>query len=333
MKKRCMGALFACTLFTTAALMTGCTAKPAESSSADDGIVVIKMSDDAKKYEKEDLAASGEGEALKEGNIERIIQRLSERTEQVLPECELENQLALEMCEGSKVYTLTKDNYENIVLYIHGGAWIFEITKNHVYFCDELATRLNAKVYMPLYPLAPQANSEETYHMIETLYPEILKEGKKVYLMGDSAGGNLSLGLMYTIKQEGLTKPEKMVLLSPCTDVEFANPGIEEIEKTDPLLTSYGARMCTGLWAGEENLKNPKNSVLYADVTGYPDTLLIQGTNEITYPDNMIFYQQMKDAGVNITLVKGEGLFHVFPIYPIPECIQSLDLIEKFCIK
>ena len=59
--------------------------------------------------------------------------------------------------------------------------------------------------------------------------------------------------------------------------------------------------------------------------------MIIQGTNDILCPDNLILYQNMKDAGVDVTLVKGEGLWHVFAVYPIPEREEALDLIENFC--
>lgn len=306
--------------------LTGC-AKNSNSK-----IITITKSDKTKEFEEKYVIGNGDKESFSEGQIEKEIEKLSHRTEQILPECEVTNKLSLEEFQGSKVYTLTKEGYDCIILYIHGGAWIYEILGGHVKLCDELATGLNAKVYMPLYPLAPQAKCDETYNMIETLYKKILKEGKKIYVMGDSAGGNLSLSLMYQIKKEELTKPEKMVLFSPCTDLSFTNSDIKEIEKIDPTLASYGAQVCTKLWSGEENLKTPKASAVYADVKGYPPTMIVQGTDEITYPDNLILFEKMKKAGVEVTLVKGEGLWHVFPIYPIAEREEALKLIEEFCL-
>ena len=304
-----------------------------ENSSADDSLITLPKSDEAKKYEEEVLPGYDDKAYLSEDRYNQIVEGLSKRSEQVLPECDVKNSLACEEWEGSNVYTLTKDGYENVILYIHGGAWVFEINESHVTFCDDLADRLNAKVYMPLYPLAPEANGEETFSFIESLYKEILKgnENKKIYVMGDSAGGNISLGLMYTIKEENLKKPEKMVLMAPVSDLTFSNEELVSINETDPELDLYGLTRYAALWAGQENLKNPKYSPVYADVEGYPDTMFIQGTNDILCPDNLILYQNMKDAGVNAKFVKGEGLWHVFPVFPIPEREKVLDLIEEFC--
>lgn len=314
----------ACALL-IASLLTSCGAK-----SDKGGIITIAISDEANEYKTALIQSNGK-ELLEEEYFEQTMQSVAGRGEQILPEYEAKNALACEKFEGSNVYTLTNEDYENVILYIHGGAWVFEITTAHVKLCDNLATRLNAKVYMPLYPLAPEANGEETFAMIEGLYREILKEGKNVYLMGDSAGGEISLGLMHIIKEKGLTKPKKTVLLAPCSDMTFSNAEMATLDETDPVLASYGCRECARMWAGEENLKNPKYSALYADVSGYPDTMIVAGTCDILSPDNYLLYQKLKEAGVNATLVMGEGLWHVFAAYPIPERETVLNLIEDFC--
>jgi len=309
-------------------LLAGCATG---GSGSKDSIITLQMSEEAKQYEAETLSQDGVKTMLSEDYFDLVIQALTGREEQSFPACEVENTLEYTEFESSKVYSLAAKEYENLVLYIHGGAWAFEISEEHIQFCDKLATRLNAKVYMPLYPLAPEADSEETYAMIESLYKELAGQGKKVIIMGDSAGGNIALGLMYAIKEQNLPKPEKMILIAPCSDMTLSNDAIQELNQTDPELEQYGCSRCAVLWAGEENLKSPKYSALFADVTGYPDTLLFQGTNDILCPDNLILYQNLKNAGVTVTLVKGEGLWHVFPIYPIPERETALELIEQFC--
>jgi len=313
--------------------MAGCQkeVENEESNVVDNNIITISMSDEAKKYEEDVIRQDGVKTILNEENYLTVIIALLERDEQSFPKAPVTNTLEEMEYQGSKVYTLTRENYENIVLFTHGGGWIFGKSEEHVGFCDELCTRLNAKVYMPLYPLAPEADSDDTYSMIEGLYKEISKEGKKIYIMGDSAGGNITLGLMYTIKQQNLVKPEKMILIAPCTDMTFSNEEAIKINETDPELDIFGCSASAMIWAGEEYLTDPKNSALYADVSDYPDTMIFQGTNDILYPDNLLFYQHMKDAGVNVKLVIGEGFWHVFPIYPIPEMNTALELIEDFC--
>lgn len=308
--------------------LTGC-----QNKTNDDDIIVFNISLEAKQYLKDYVEVDGAKQILSEGNFEIMLDYLYNREDkQVLPAYDVENTVDSFICAGSNVYTLTHENYENIILYIHGGAWAFEISQEHIDICDKLATYLNAKVYMPLYPLTPKYNSDDTYQMIESLYKEILKSDKDIYLMGDSAGGNIALGLAYTIKEEKLAAPKKMILIAPCSDMSFTNEEMKEYEEIDPELSIYGASKLAKLWAGEGHLKDPKNSAVYADLSDYPDTLIFQGTNDILCPDNLLLYEHMKEDGVNVTLVKGEGLWHVFPIYPIPEQEKALDIIKDFCL-
>ena len=82
---------------------------------------------------------------------------------------------------------------ENLVLYLHGGAYVNEIEKLHISFCDKLAEKVNATVFAPIYPLAPNHTFEETYDIVENLYDLLLKFNKPISIMGDSAGGGLLL--------------------------------------------------------------------------------------------------------------------------------------------
>lgn len=295
-------------------------------------IIVISMSDEAKK-ELERMKAAGGNSIFLEENFEPVRQKLlaGDQTSE-FPEENLKCQLNKGQTDGFDVYSLTTgDDYERIVLYIHGGAWVLGIDPTHVTFCDSLAENLKAKVYMPLYPLGAKYSSDDTYKMIWDLYTELEKENKPIILMGDSAGGNVALGLMHLIKENNAKMPERLVLLHPCADATFSNPDMEPIEKNDACLAIYGCRECMKMWVKDKDPSDPLFSALNADVSGYPKTLMFVG-NDILYPDDMLFYDKMKQSGVDITVVNGEGLWHVFSISYIPERQQSLDLISGFVL-
>ena len=81
---------------------------------------------------------------------------------------------------------------ENLIIYLHGGAYVSEIENLHIIFCDKLAKKANATVFTPIYPLAPNHTFEETYEIVANLYEFLLKFEKPITIMGDSAGGGLS---------------------------------------------------------------------------------------------------------------------------------------------
>jgi len=334
MKKRVLLGLILVIAMILSLFATGCSSNETvpEAEEVDTDIITWEISDEAK--EKYDLLLQNKFVFDAETYDEQMQQVYLTRMSQELPETEVKNILNKETSMRNDVYTLDNgEDYENIVLYIHGGAWTYSIDTLHLQFCDELVDRLNAKVYMPLYPLAPEASYYETFKMVCGLYRELLEQGKPIFVMGDSAGGNISLGLAHLIKEYGYQMPEKLVLLAPCADMTFSNEEMKEIEPNDPVLNIDMCKYCAQMWAYERPFDEPALSAVFDDTSGYPDTVIFAGTNDILYPDDYILFQNMKEAGNNVKLVVGKGLWHVFSVSNIPEKQKSLDFIQNFCLE
>ena len=71
---------------------------------------------------------------------------------------------------------------ERVVIYLHGGIYVNEIKLPHVLFCDNLAKKVNATLYAPIYPLAPNHTYEETYEILENLYQHLLELNKSIII-------------------------------------------------------------------------------------------------------------------------------------------------------
>ena len=108
---------------------------------------------------------------------------------------------------GSTVYTVNdkQDKHQRVVLYAHGGAWFQDPLKIHFEFIDELAETLNAKVIMPVYPKIPhQRLSRSDVCAFEKLYHDLLNQvadSKQIVVMGDSAGGQITLSFAQLLKK------------------------------------------------------------------------------------------------------------------------------------
>ena len=72
-----------------------------------------------------------------------------------------------------------------------------EASEKHWEFLNKLANDTGAIIIMPDYPLAPKHNYEDVFEMVVPLYQEIVKkiDVENLIMMGDSAGGGLSLAL------------------------------------------------------------------------------------------------------------------------------------------
>ena len=218
------------------------------------------------------------------------------------------------------------EDSERLVIYIHGGIYVDEITRPHISFCDKLAEKVNACVYAPIYPLAPNHTCEETYEILEKLYRHLLTMDKPIIIMGDSAGGGLAVAFCEYLAANELAQPESLIGISPWIDITMSGD-YSDVE-FDPIGGIDALREMGKAWAGDLDLKDYRVSPLFGDITELPKTTLFVGTHETLYPDIQKFYKMLTDSGIDAELNVGEGMNHVYPIYPlVPESKEAFNHI------
>ena len=221
------------------------------------------------------------------------------------------------------------ESTERCIMYLHGGAYVSEIQLPHITFCDKLAKKANATVFAPIYPLAPNHTYEETYEIVEKLYDMMLKLKKPITIMGDSAGGGLSAAFCEYLSSNELTQPEHLILISPWVDVSMSGDYDDYID-LDPMLGVDGLVEVGKVWAGDLDTTDYRVSPLFGDINGLPQTTIFVGTHEVLYPDILKFYNKLKDSGIDAELIVGEGMIHVYPIYPlVPESKEAFKKIVE----
>ena len=263
-----------------------------------------------------------------EKNAEYIAKRAN-AAEYTLNPFGLKSAVSEESVNGNKVYRLTKsENPDYCILYLHGGAYINDALVYHWKLCDKLVRELNAEVVFPIYPLAPHHTFEETFDMLTKLYADILDDGDvPVTMMGDSAGGGLSVAFCEYLNEIDLPQPDNMVLLSPWMDVSMSNPAMAELEKSDPMLSADGLAEIGKLWAGELPLNDYRVSPIFGDFSGLKNVTMFVGTREILYPDVTRFYDLLQAQGIASKLYVGENMNHDYPLFPIPEANTAFEQI------
>ncbi len=253
------------------------------------------------------------------------IAKRGEAKEYALNAASLKSNVDETAVNGCRVYTLSASGApEYRVLYLHGGAYINDASVYHWRFCDRLARELNAEVIFPVYPLAPNHTWRETFELLETLYRDVLpQDDLPLIVMGDSAGGGLAVAFCEYLNEIGLEQPDRMILFSPWLDVSMSNPEAGDYEAADPMLSVYGLIEMGKCWADDLDLKDYRISPIFADVSCLRNVHLFVGTREIFYPDVTKFYAMLEAANVETSLTIGEGMNHVYPLYPIPEADEA----------
>lgn len=221
--------------------------------------------------------------------------------------------------KGSVFYLNEGSGSDRTVFYIHGGAYIHDFSPFHWRYMKKLIQATGAEVIAPAYLLAPYGTVCDAFDLIVPLYTDYRREHpeKKVILMGDSAGGGLSLALCEHFLKEGILPPDELILFSPWVDVTMTNPKIKDYEAADPWITpSY--RAAGRRYAGGADRTDYRVNPIHGETDGISNVLLVTGTREVLYPDTMLLWEKLKAEPSN-ELYTGEGMIHVFPLIPLPE--------------
>jgi epsilon-lactone hydrolase len=221
-----------------------------------------------------------------------------------------------------------------VILYLHGGAYALGSINSHREFLSRLALFTQIKILAINYRLAPEHPFPAALEDALTAYHYLLTQGfdpSQVIIAGDSAGGGLTLAALISLRDAGEKLPAGAFCISPWVDLSFPDPFSKKTAKPDPILSSKILEGYAKYYAGNTEPTNPLISPIYADLRGLPPLLIHVGENEILLDESIRFSEKARQAGVIITLVTWEGMFHVFQLFSfLPETQKSMEQINSF---
>lgn len=210
-----------------------------------------------------------------------------------------------------------------VVVYLHGGAYVNEIVRQHWDFVAGLVEgvdpALDLEAWVPIYGLAPDHTMAEARALVATLLQRLADAGRSAYLMGDSAGGGLALVAAQEAVAAGHDHVRGLTVMAPWVDLAMANPEVDLVEPTDPWLARAALHRVAEVWAGEEPVASPGVSPLAGEMGGLPPVEIWVGTRDVTQPDSRLLAERLRAAGVGVAYHELAGGIHVVPLLPVPE--------------
>ncbi|KXX71210.1 alpha/beta hydrolase fold domain-containing protein [Flammeovirga sp. SJP92] len=212
------------------------------------------------------------------------------------------------------------ENSESVVLFLHGGAFISGPAAHHWDAVKSIVKKTSSTVWFCNYPKAPEHKIVSISENIDHVYEELVNRypNKKIILLGDSAGGTLATALTQRLVLKNKKLPVKVILLSPVMDASMSNNEIEKVELKDPMLSKIGVRSAKKLCA-DENLDDPEISPLNGSFDGFPSCLFLMAENDVTYPDQVLTVEKMKSSGIDLEVINGEDMPHIWAFLPVME--------------
>lgn len=213
------------------------------------------------------------------------------------------------------------DTHKPVILWLHGGAFILPaVPEVHVHIVSKMCRDLDAVGFLPDYRLTPFNKFPAALDDCENAYRALLDIGfsaDRIVLGGESAGGNLVLGVLQRIRKAGLPMPACAIPVSPAGDMgrTHAPPSRVLRAKRDPILPLSTLAQVAEMYVGDWDAADPEVSPLYADCKGFPPMFLLASNNEILLDDTVLFARRAIAAGVPTRFDIWPLLPHAFPLF------------------
>jgi epsilon-lactone hydrolase len=165
------------------------------------------------------------------------------------------------------------------------------------------------------------ADAERRCATIAAAYDEHIAQAapEDQVIMGDSAGGALSLVLARQRRDEGKTQPANIILISPWLDITMTDPAVPILDRRDPYLSTPGLLEAGRMYAGDLDPRDPRVSPLNGELKGLGRLSVFVGTRDVLLIDSRHLRRQAAQQGIRIDYFEYRDMFHAWVLQRIPE--------------
>jgi phosphinothricin tripeptide acetyl hydrolase len=169
-----------------------------------------------------------------------------------------------------------------MILYLHGGGYGIGSTRSHRHLAAAIGVACRAGVLLPDYRLAPEHAFPAAVDDALAAYRVLAQRAapERIAVMGDSAGGGLTVATLLAARAAGLALPAAAVCLSPWVDLTCApDSALARAAAGDPLVKFTEIQAYASAYLGRTAPDEPLASPVVADLRGLPPLLIHASTS------------------------------------------------------
>jgi monoterpene epsilon-lactone hydrolase len=206
-----------------------------------------------------------------------------------------------------------------LLIYFHGGGYCSGSIRSHRRLVSEAGRAAGVRTLAVGYRLAPEHPFPAAFDDALRAWRFVRQQGiaaAHVAVGGDSAGGGLTAALINHLRYAGEEQPGCAWLVSPWTDLTMSGATLASKDAVDPLIhKSYLEELAGAYLPAAINRKDPRISPLYADLKGFPPTLVQVGSDETLLDDSVRFAAAAGSADVAVTLEIWPHMIHAWHLW------------------
>lgn len=217
-----------------------------------------------------------------------------------------------------------------LFLDFHGGGYFLGGGDLAALMTAQLAEGRAGVTWAPDYRLLPEHPYPAALDDAVGVYRAALeaRSPEQIVVSGTSAGGNLAAAMLVRARDEGLPMPAGLVLLTPEADLTESGDSISANRRLDPTLgplLPVNLRLAQG-----ERLTHPYLSPLFADLRGFPPTLVQAGPRDLYLSNSVRMHRALLRAGVRAELHVWDAMPHGGFDGAAPEDQEVRDQVYDF---
>ena len=207
-----------------------------------------------------------------------------------------------------------------VFMFFHGGGWILGDYPTHERFVRDLVVDSGFPAVFVNYTPSPEAHYPVAINQayaatkwVATNGGEIGVDGKRLALVGNSVGGNMTAVVAIMAKDKGGPEIKCQIMFWPVTDANFETGSYNEYFEgyflTKPMMIWFWDAYTTDLEKRKEIYASPLQASL-DELKGLPPSLVQTAGNDVLRDEGEAYARKLDQAGVDVTAVRYEGLIH-----------------------
>lgn len=206
-----------------------------------------------------------------------------------------------------------------VLMFFHGGGYCSGSIVSHRRLVTEAGRAAGVRTLAIGYRLAPEQPFPAAYDDALTAWRFLRYQNipaAHIVLGGDSAGAGLTVALISRLRDAHEELPGCAWLISPWTDLTMSGSTVFTKDAVDPLIhKQYLNELADAYLPAGTDRKDPRVSPLYADLKGFPPTLIQVGSAETLLDDATRFAAIAGTADVRVTLEIWPHMIHAWPLW------------------
>ena len=197
-----------------------------------------------------------------------------------------------------------------VLLYLHGGGFVVGSLDSHHAICAEISDHSGAELVSVDYRLAPEhvwpAQTDDCYGVMK----QLIGSGRKLVMIGDSAGANLAAGLTLRARDEDLSGVVGQVLIYPALGGDLRSGSYLEMAHAPGLSTADVAYYRAILKAPQdEPVAHPLNA---GTLEGLPPAFITVAHFDPLRDDGWHYAERLREAGVEVSIREEPQMVHAW---------------------